>query len=68
MLVLSRKTNESICIGPNIYITVLAIKGGRVQLGVDAPREVLVLRGELQETHFSGERGNSSHGNCEAVA
>jgi carbon storage regulator len=59
MLVLSRKTNEVICIGPNIYVTVLAIEGGRVRLGVDAPRDVPILRAELQEWSPSDKRGIS---------
>ena len=47
MLVLTRKVNETIVINDNITITVLEIKGGRVRLGIDAPTDVGVLRGEL---------------------
>ena len=43
MLVLSRKTSEVICVGPNISLTVLAIQGGRVRFGIEAPRDVPVL-------------------------
>ena len=46
MLVLSRKENETIVIG-EITITVIRIKGNRVAVGIDAPREVEVVRGEL---------------------
>ena len=49
MLVLSRKTNEAICIGPNMYVTVLAIQGAKVRLGIEAPRDVPIRRAELQE-------------------
>lgn len=49
MLVLSRKRNEWLQIG-NVRVRVLYIKGGTVKIGVEAPREVKVLRGELQET------------------
>ena len=44
MLVLSRKLGEQIRIGSGIEITVLKIHGGRVQIGVQAPREVPVRR------------------------
>ncbi len=47
MLILSRRTNETIHIGDNITITVLSIKGNQVRLGIDAPREVEVHREEI---------------------
>ena len=47
MLVLSRKVDETIIIGDNISITILQSKGNRVRIGVEAPRNVRVLRGEL---------------------
>ena len=47
MLVLSRKVGETIHIGSSLTIKVTAIKGGRVQIGIEAPREVGILRGEL---------------------
>lgn len=47
MLMLSRKTNESIVIGDNIRVTVARIGRGRVQLAIDAPREVAIRREEL---------------------
>ena len=47
MLVLSRKKNQSIVIGDNIQIEVLKISGNTVRIGIAAPREVTVLRGEL---------------------
>jgi len=46
MLVLSRKKNQSIQIG-NIVITVNQVKKNKVMLGIDAPNEVKILRGEL---------------------
>lgn len=49
MLVLSRKRNESICIGDGITITVVEIRGEKVRLGIDAPRDVQVYRGEVQQ-------------------
>ena len=47
MLVLSRKLNQEIMIGENVKITVLKVKGNTVRLGIEAPRHVRVLRGEL---------------------
>jgi carbon storage regulator len=47
LLVLARKSNESINIGDDIVITVLSIEGGTVKLGVEAPKEVKLLRGEV---------------------
>ncbi|MDR3207346.1 MAG: carbon storage regulator CsrA [Oscillospiraceae bacterium] len=49
MLVLTRKVNQSICLGENIKVTVLSVEGDRVSLGVEAPREVRVFRTELLE-------------------
>lgn len=50
MLVLSRKEGESVMIGENISITILSIEpGGQVNVGISAPRDVLVLRSELKK-------------------
>jgi len=47
MLVLSRKKNETIRIGEAIELTVLEVEGNSVKLGIEAPEEIRVLRGEL---------------------
>lgn len=47
MLVLSRKSNESIMIGGNIEIVVLGVEGDTVKLGIRAPREVDIHRKEI---------------------
>ena len=47
MLVLTRKTQEKIRIGDGITITVIKTKGKSVRLGIEAPADVSVLRGEL---------------------
>lgn len=49
MLILSRKTGQSLSIGKNITIKILEIEGDRVQLGIEAPKEMKVLRTELYE-------------------
>jgi carbon storage regulator len=49
MLVLSRRPGESILIGRDIEIVVLAVDGLQVRVGINAPREITVLRRELQE-------------------
>ena len=49
MLILTRKSGESILIGHGIRVTVVDIRGRRVQLGVEAPKELLVYREELYE-------------------
>lgn len=47
MLVLSRKKNESIVIDGGITITVVEVRGDKVRLGIEAPREIPVMRAEL---------------------
>jgi carbon storage regulator len=49
MLVLSRQRDESIIIGDNIVITIVDVRGDKVRLGIDAPREVSVHRREVYE-------------------
>jgi carbon storage regulator len=49
VLVLSRKVDQTIVIEPNITIRILEITGDRVKLGINAPRDVVILRQELQE-------------------
>lgn len=49
MLVLSRQRDESIIIGDNIVVTVVDVRGDKVRLGIEAPREVSVHRREVYE-------------------
>ena len=55
MLVLSRKKNESIIINNDITIVVVEIRGDKVRLGVDAPKEVPVHRREVFDAIKRGE-------------
>lgn len=47
MLVLTRKSNESIMIGDDIEVSVLAVSGDKVRLGIAAPRSIPVFRREV---------------------
>lgn len=49
MLVLTRKTNESIMIGDNIEVVVVSVHGEQVKIGIKAPRDVTVHRREVYE-------------------
>ncbi len=49
MLVLTRRTDESICLGEDITITVLSVESDKVKIGITAPREMKILRKELME-------------------
>ena len=47
MLVLTRKLEESILIGDNISVKVISIENGIVKLGIDAPKDITIVRNEL---------------------
>ncbi len=59
MLVLTRKTNQSIMIGDDIEISLLAIMGEKVRIGIQAPRDVPVFRKEVY-LEIQQERGDSA--------
>jgi carbon storage regulator len=47
MLVLGRRVGERILVGKDVVVTILSVRGQQVRVGIDAPRNVAVLRGEL---------------------
>lgn len=67
MLVLARKIGERIIIDGNIELVVVQIRGKRVRLGVSAPREVPIHRGEAREQDFSEPAGYLSHATSSAT-
>jgi carbon storage regulator len=66
MLVLTRRTRQSIMIGDEIELTVLSVSGEKVRLGIEAPNEVPVFRKEVY-LRIQGE-GASSNGTGELEA
>ena len=62
MLVLRRKKNETLAIGDNITINVLEVSGNTVKLGIDAPPELLILRGEIKVTDVNRNRPQTAVG------
>lgn len=47
MLILTRRPKQTLTIGSDIIVTVMEIRGGQVRIGVSAPEDVRVLRGEI---------------------
>lgn len=60
MLVLSRKKNESIVINDDITIVVVEIRGDKVRLGVEAPKEVPVHRREVFDAIHRADSGDKT--------
>ena len=60
MLVLTRKLQETIKIGDEVTIHILRVKGNTVRLGIDAPREIRVIRGELADKESAVDEPSSA--------
>ena len=61
-LVLSRHKNESLIVGNDIVITVIDIRGDKVRLGIDAPRDIRVDRSEVREAIEREEAARRANG------
>jgi len=67
MLILTRRAGQALRIGDDIEVTVMAVKGSQVRIGISAPRDVAVDREEIAErkrreraTSYSGAAGNTA--------
>ena len=67
MLVLSRKRSESIVINENIVITVVEVRGDKVRLGIEAPREVPIHRSEVHDA-IRNEQAAAEESDADAAA
>lgn len=54
MLVLTRKETEEVRIGEEVVVRVVSVSGGRVKIGIEAPRTVRVMRGEMLPPENAG--------------
>lgn len=54
MLVLTRRQSETIKIGDDITVTIVKVAGNIVRVGIDAPRAVTIIRGELERFDAQG--------------
>jgi carbon storage regulator len=59
MLVLTRRVGESLTVGDEIKVTILGVKGNQVRVGIDAPRDLPVMREELKR-RLEGETDDAS--------
>lgn len=62
MLILNRKIDESIIVDDNIEIKILEIQDGKVKLGIEAPKEVTILRKEVYEEIIEENRKSLENG------
>ncbi|MDR0425104.1 MAG: carbon storage regulator [Clostridiales Family XIII bacterium] len=67
MLVISRKAGEKLNVGGSIQFTVLSVNGDKVSIGIEAPRDIPVLRGELADTIESNIRSSEQPIKAEAI-
>lgn len=62
MLILTRRTGETIMIGADITLTILGVKGNQVKIGVNAPRNIAVHREEIFERIQREQQGGEADG------
>jgi len=62
MLVLSRLEGQVITIGDNIRVTIVEVRGDKVRVGIDAPRDVQVMRSELLDQTPEGSDNDACQG------
>jgi carbon storage regulator len=73
MLVLTRKTNESIMIGDEVEVSVLAVSRDKIRLGISAPREIPVFRKEVylsiqeEKADGAGQASSQNGGSADRV-
>ena len=61
MLVLKRKAGESIIIADNIEIKIIEVEDGRIKIGIEAPKEISILRKEvLDEAHIENKQASEN--------
>ena len=58
MLIITRKPGESFYIGDDIKVTILGERDGTVKVGIDAPKDVQILREEIREKYKDKPNGN----------
>jgi carbon storage regulator len=68
MLVLSRKVNQSIMVGDNVRVVVVAVDRDQVKLGIEAPREIAVHRSEIYEEIQRSNRSAAAAGAPQAAS
>lgn len=67
MLILSRKSDEEIVIGNDIVIKVTEISKGSVKIGIEAPKETVILRGELRDQIETANREAATQSDLDAL-
>lgn len=67
LLVLTRKTNQSIMIGDDVEITILSVTGDKVRIGIEAPREIGIYRREVYESRNGEQPAAAEAGSAPAA-